>query len=135
MPHVVVEYSANIAAEADIPGLLQAIARTIRQADVFPVAGIRVRALEYRDYVIADDDPDYAFVAITARVAKGRPEADRRRTFDAVFEAVKAHLKPVNVRKFVALSLDVEEFGDRLAYKDNRLHEKFGTKPFAQTVG
>jgi len=30
--------------------------------------------------------------------------------------------------------MDVEAFGDRLAYKQNRLHEKFGARPFAQPV-
>ena len=134
MPNVVVEYSDNIRADADIPGLLKAIAAAVIASDVFPTAGIRVRAHACEDYVIADGDPSYAFVSIAARVARGRPEADRKRAFDAVFEAVKAHLEPVDRKWTLAISMDVEEFGDRLAYKQNRLHEKFGTKPFAKAA-
>ena len=134
MPNVVVEYSENIRADADIPGLLKAIARAVIDADVFPTAGIRVRAHPCEDYVIADDDPSYAFVSIGARIARGRPEADRKKAFDAVFEAVKTHLAPVDLKWTLAISMDVEEYGDRMAYKQNRLHEKFGTKPFAKAA-
>ncbi len=134
MPNVVVEYTDNIKAEADIPGLLKIIAQTVitAGAGVFPTAGIRVRAIELKDYVIADGDPDYAFVSITARVAKGRSDEDKARTFGAVWEAVKAHLAPVDAKRILAINMDVEEFGERLAYKQNRLHERFGTKPAAK---
>ena len=137
MPQVTVEYSGNIRGDADIQGLLETIAATILTAGngVFPKAAVKVRAIGYDDYVVADGDPNNAFVSINVRVARGRPEEDKRRTFDAVFEAVKAYLKPVDERWTLALSMDVEEFADRLAYKQNRLHEKFGTKPFAKTVG
>jgi 5-carboxymethyl-2-hydroxymuconate isomerase len=134
VPNVLVEYTGNLKAEADIPGLLRIIARTIIEAGegVFPTAGIRVRALEVKDYVIADDDPEYAFVSITVRVARGRPEDVKKRTFGAVWEAVKAHLALVTARRLMAINMDVEEFGERLAYKQNSLHEKFGTRPFAR---
>ncbi len=134
MPNVVVEYSANIAAEADIPGLVKAIAETVIAADFAPTAGIRVRAYRCDDYFIADGKPEYAFVSINARLAKGRPEADKQRAFDAVFKAVKAHLEPIDRKFLLAISMDVEEFGERLAYKQNRIHEKFGTKPFAKAA-
>ena len=136
MPHVVVEYSANITNDADIPGLLKVIASTVIEAGrgAFPAAGIRVRAIRYDDYVIADGDPSYAFVQITATVAAGRSAEDKIRTFDAVFEAAKTHLKPVDDKWLLALAMDVGEFGERLAYKQNRLHQKFGTKPFAQAA-
>ena len=136
MPHVVVEYSGNIKGEADIPGLLWRIQKTILDVGGgdFPVAALRLRAREYEDYVIADGDPDYAFVCINIRVAKGRPEELKKRTFDAVFAAVKDHLKPVYDSRVMGLSMDVEEFGERLAYKASRLHEKFGTTPFAKAA-
>ena len=134
MPNILVEYSANIRAEADIPGLLKRIAGAVQTAGggLFPLAGVRVRAVGYEDCLVGDGDPEHAFVLIGVKVARGRSEADRRRTFDAVFEQVKAHLKPVSDRRMLAISMDVEEFGDRLAYKQNPLHERFGTKPFAK---
>ena len=136
MPNIVVEYSADIAADADIPGLLKTIAQTVIEVGqgAFPLAAVRVRAYRADDYVIGDGDPSYAFVNINVRVARGRPEEDKVRTFDAVWTAVKAHLGPADRRWTLAIAMDVEEFGDRLAYKQNRLHEKFGTKPFVQAA-
>jgi 5-carboxymethyl-2-hydroxymuconate isomerase len=131
MPNVVVEYSANIAADADIPGLCRTIAETIIAADLVPVAGIRVRAYRCDDYFIADGKPEYGFVSLTAKLARGRPEEDVRRCFDEVFKAVKAHLAPADNKWVLALSMDVEAHGERIAYKQNRIHELFGTKPFA----
>ena len=136
MPNIVVEYSANIAQDADVPGLLKTIAATVIEAGqgAFAMAAVRVRAYRAEDFVIGDGDASYAFVNVTVRLAKGRPEADRVRTFDAVWAAVKAHLDPVDRKWTLAISMDVEEFGDRMAYKQNRLHEKFGTKPFAKVM-
>ncbi len=51
-----------------------------------------------------------------------------------MFKAVKAHLEPIDRKFLLAISMDVEEFGERLAYKQNRIHEKFGTKPFAKAA-
>ena len=136
MPNVVVEYTDNIRAEADIPGLLKAIADTIQSAGqgAIPIAAVRIRAIELHDWYMGDGKPEYAFVNLTVKLAKGRPEEDKVRTFNAVWEVVKAHLKPVDESRVLAISMDVEEFGDRLAYKQNRLHELFGTKPFAKVM-
>jgi 5-carboxymethyl-2-hydroxymuconate isomerase len=136
MPNIVVEYSGNIAEDADIPRLLKAITTTVIEAGqgAFAVAAVRARAYRADDFSIGDGDPSYAFVNITVRVAAGRPEADKARTFNAVWEAVKAHLDPVDRKWTLAISMDVEEFADRMAYKQNRIHEKLGTRPFAQTV-
>ncbi len=134
MPNMVVEYSANIKAMADIPGLLKKMVDAAIAADVFPVAGIRARAYCCEDYIVGDGQPEYAFVSISARIARGRAEADKQRAFDAVWAAVKTHLDPVDKAFTLAISMDVEEFGDRLAYKQNRLHEKFGTRPFAKAA-
>ena len=136
MPNIVVEYTDNIRAEADIPGLLRTMADTVQAAGqgAFPLAAVRIRAIELKDYIIGDGKPEYAFVNISVKLAKGRPEEDKTRTFGAVWEAVKAHLKPVDESRVLAISMDVEEFGDRIAYKQNRLHELFGTKPFAKVI-
>ena len=136
MPNITVEYSANIADDAAVPALCRLIAATVVEAGqgAFAVAAVRVRAYRADDYCIADGDPSNAFVNITVRLAKGRPEAERARTFGAVWEAVKAHLEPVDRKWTLALSMDVEELGDRTAYKRNRIHEKHGTRPFAQVI-
>src|SRR5450631_2492572 len=93
MPHITVEYTANLKPEADIPGLLAKINGVmIAQDGVFPVGGIRSRAVELADYRVADGGADDAFVHVTVKIGAGRDEAVKKRTFDALFETIRAHL-------------------------------------------
>src|SRR5262249_29148237 len=73
MPHITVEYTANLKPEADIPGLLAKINDVlIAQNGVFPVGGIRSRAIELSDFRIADGAADDAFVHVTVKIGAGR---------------------------------------------------------------
>ena len=54
MPHLIVEYSANLERDVDIPRLVAAVHAAALETGVFPIGGIRTRA-ERRDiYQVAD---------------------------------------------------------------------------------
>jgi len=46
---------------------------------VFPTGGIRSRAVELKDYAIADSAADYAFVHATLKIARAAPKRKRRK--------------------------------------------------------
>jgi 5-carboxymethyl-2-hydroxymuconate isomerase len=120
MPHCQVEYTGNIRADADIPGLLAKIAAKYRDSDgVFPVAGVRVRAIELHDYVVNAGDPEDAFVHALCVIAPGRSEAFQRRFFGELFAILKAHLAPIAERRTLGLSLDVHVGTEAGAFKYN----------------
>ena len=48
MPHLIVEYSANLERDVDIPRLVAAVHAAALETGVFPIGGIRTRA-ERRD--------------------------------------------------------------------------------------
>ena len=126
MPHVIVEYTANIRAEAGIAALLKTVNDTlIAQAGVFPIGGIRSRAIELADYRMADGAADYAFVHITLKIGAGRDAATKKRTCDALFEAVKAHFADLYARRLLALSMELYEFDEGGTYKHNNVHARF----------
>ena len=56
MPHFILEYSANIKDELNLDGLFKALNETAMETGVFPLGGIRFRALRCDDYLIADAD-------------------------------------------------------------------------------
>ena len=63
MAHLIYEYTANLASEADMPALLRKSNQAlIAQAGVFPIGGIRSRAIRLDDWCMADGEADYAFV-------------------------------------------------------------------------
>lgn len=126
MPHIIVEYTANLADEARIPVLLYTLHDVlIAQNGVFPTGGIRSRALRLDEYRMADGAADDAFVHITLKIGAGRDEAVKRRACDALFEAVKAHFAELYARRYLALSMELIEFNENGSYKHNNVHVRF----------
>jgi 5-carboxymethyl-2-hydroxymuconate isomerase len=126
MPHITVEYTANLKPEADIAALLAKInAVLIAQGGVFPIGGIRSRAIELADYRIADGAADDAFVHVTVKIGAGRDKVLKKRTFDALFEAIKKHFAALYAKRNLALSMEIAEFSEAGTYKHNNIHARF----------
>lgn len=126
MAHAIVEWTDNLEGEADIPGLLALIAAEMRGADgVFPWGGIRVRGIKLTDYVIADGRGDDAFVNITIKMGAGRSAEFKARFFTGLFDKVKMHFADLYERRYLALSLYVEEADDQGSFKHNNIHKRF----------
>ena len=126
MPHIVIEYTANLGAQARIPELLKTVNQTmIAQDGVFPTGGIRSRALRLDDYRMADGAADDAFVHVTLKIGSGRSEAVKKQVCDALFDAVKAHFAELYEKRYLALSLEIVEFSETGSYKHNNVHSRF----------
>lgn len=125
MAHATVEWTANLEGEADIQGLLELIAAAMRDSGIFPWGGIRVRAVRLDDYVIADGKEDDAFINITVKMGAGRSPDVKREFFSALFEKIKAHLAGLYARRYLALSLYVEEADEVGSFKHNNIHQRF----------
>jgi 5-carboxymethyl-2-hydroxymuconate isomerase len=125
MPHFLVEYTDNIKAEARIPELLRKANRVfIAQNGVFPLGGIRSRAIELKDYAVADCADDYAFVHCSLKIGSGRTPEQKHKAFEELFAMLKEHFREIyNARPF-ALSMEVGEFSEGGTYKYNNLHER-----------
>ncbi len=126
MPHLVIEYTANIAADADIPGLLRkANAALIAQGDVIPIGGVRSRAIRLTEYRVADGEADYAFVHATLKMGAGRSAETRKKLGDELFAVIKAHFAGLYARRYLALSMEIAEFDEAGTWKHNNIHARF----------
>jgi 5-carboxymethyl-2-hydroxymuconate isomerase len=127
MPQFILEYTDNIKTEADIPALLKKVNDTIigQEGGVFPPGGTRSRAIELKDYRIADGAEDYAFVHVTFKIGAGRTEAQKKQVCDDLFEMMKAHFAPLFARRYLALSMELYEYDERGTYKHNNIHARF----------
>jgi len=126
MAHATVEWTDNLDGTFDRAGLLALIAQDMRDraGGVFPVGGIRVRAIRLTEYVIADGQgPDDAFINIDVKMGAGRSAEFRKVYFDALFERVSHYLEPVFTARPLALSLYVEEAE---GWKRNTIHKRLG---------
>jgi 5-carboxymethyl-2-hydroxymuconate isomerase len=123
MPHIVIEYSANLREQIDFPRLLEAVHARAIATGVFPQGGVRTRAYEAQHYRIADAHPDNAFVHLLLKVGHGRDLETRRRACEAVFAAACEQLAELYERIPLAISLEMQEIDPVLTLKKNNLHQ------------
>ena len=129
MPHLNIEYTANLEAVADMGALCKTLAATLvalRNDDngpLFPVAGTRVMAWPAPHFAVADGQPDRAFIYLNLRITAGRSDALKKRAGDAVLASANAHLDAVFARQAVGLTLQIDEGAPVYEGKRNNLAE------------
>jgi 5-carboxymethyl-2-hydroxymuconate isomerase len=124
VPHLTVEYSANLEPRLEVMRLLAVVHAAALSTGMVEIGGVRTRA-ERRDlYIVADGDPANAFVAINARVGAGRDDATRANFAETVFKAATEFLEPIYRITPLAISLDVSEIEPVGSMKRNNLHAR-----------
>jgi 5-carboxymethyl-2-hydroxymuconate isomerase len=132
LPHLIVEYSANIEDRIALDALLDKLHTCALATGVFPLGGLRIRAHRADRYRIADKAAENGFVHLTALIGHGRPLDVQQRAGEQLFAVVTEHLESLYDESPLALSLNVQEFHPVLNFKKNNLHEhvkRRGGKP------
>ncbi|HEY2020969.1 5-carboxymethyl-2-hydroxymuconate Delta-isomerase [Paraburkholderia sp.] len=129
MPHLTLEYSANLADPQRVGELCNALAQCLdaqreNGERIYPLGGIRVRALRCEQYCIADGRPDAAFLHANLKIGAGRSDAVKQATGDALFALIKQRFAPEFERHGLALSLEINEFSEAGTWKHNNLHAR-----------
>jgi len=121
MPHVFVEYSANVADHTPVEKLVDAMHTAIIETDIGPLAGIRTRGLPREDFEIADRHPDNMFVAVTVRIGPGRTVEVKKACVSDMIEALKGHLATLCETQPIALSVELQEIDAEFRTNHNNL--------------
>jgi 5-carboxymethyl-2-hydroxymuconate isomerase len=123
MPHFHVDYSANLEERLEISGLLAVLRDTAMETGVFPLAGIRIRATACDHWIIADGNPDHAFLDISIRLRAGRsPEAKKQAT-EHIFAAAEAFCADVMATSSFMLSLEMRDIDPELSPKASSIRK------------
>ena len=126
MPHIVIEYTANVEADARITELMRVLSNVlIRHADIFPPGGIRTRAIRLDRYCMADGAEDGAFIHVAFRIKAGRPKAVTGPICAELFAALRAHMADVFARRYLGLTLELTEFDTHGFHVENNMHARF----------
>ncbi|WP_047984418.1 5-carboxymethyl-2-hydroxymuconate Delta-isomerase [Ornithinibacillus californiensis] len=124
MPHITVEYTDNLKKDGDFTGLLKKINETLI-SEGFPIGGIRSRAIELKDYCVADGKgKDDSFVHVTLKIGAGRTEVVKKAACDHLFDVLENHLEKQFANRYLALSLELAEF-TYPTYKKNNIHQRY----------
>lgn len=124
MPHLSIEYSANLDSVSDIAALCRALHTALLQTGLFELGAIRVRALRCADYAIADLLPKNSFADLRLRIGQGRSHDEKHKTGEVIFAAATAHFAPQLASPHFALSLGISEIDARLSWKKNAIHPR-----------
>ena len=128
MPHLTVEYSANLEGRTDLDALCAALLDTVLATGLFKVGAVRVRALRADHYAIADRLPENAFIDLNLRIGKGRSAEEKKRTGEAIFATVTDFLAPLFATPHFALTLEIREIDAELSWKKNAIHPRLRGK-------
>jgi 5-carboxymethyl-2-hydroxymuconate isomerase len=123
MPHFHIDYSPNLEARLDIAGLCRVIRDAAVQTGVFPLAGIRVRATACTHVVMADGNPDHAFLDLSVRLRGGRSLEARRAATQTIFAAMEAYCAQVMRTSSLMLSMEMRDIDPELSPKASSIRD------------
>jgi 5-carboxymethyl-2-hydroxymuconate isomerase len=123
MPHFTLEYSANLDARVDMARVVEVVRKAALETGIFPLGGIRVRAVRCEHYAIADGNKDLGFLAMVLRLGEGRDLAARKKAGEHIFQALSTFLDPVFAGSKFALSFDMQINDKETSWKRNNIHE------------
>ena len=134
MPHVTIQYTANLDPEANVGVLCATLAEVIcAQRDgsgqrVFPIGGTRVLAYPAAVFAVADGAPDRAFVYLNVRIAPGRAAPLVAATGEALMAAVRSHFAGLFASRPLGITLQIDEGAPSFDAKHSNLHPLFAAK-------
>jgi 5-carboxymethyl-2-hydroxymuconate isomerase len=132
MPHVNIQYSANLGAEAAMDALCFNLAEVlVAQRDdkgerVFPIGGTRVLAYPAPHFAVGDGQGDRAFVYLQVRIAPGRERALVTAAGEAMMATVRSHFAGLFAAgRPIGITLQIDEGAPVFDAKHSTLHPLF----------
>lgn len=128
MPHLTIEYSANLEAAVDFDALCVALQGVLLASGLFELGALRVRARPCPHFSIADRLPENSFADMILRIGAGRSDAEKVVVGRALMACAETHFAPQLARPHFALSLEVQEISALLSWKTNAIHPRLRIK-------
>ena len=123
MPHLMIDYSANVEPDVDIGGLCNTLRYVAASIDAFPLAGVKVRAVRVEHYAIADGNPEHGFIDISVRIREGRDMETKQNAAQKIFDAANEFVADVMRRRSLALSLELRDIDAALSPKSGSIRK------------
>lgn len=129
MPHFQIDYSANPESRLDIPDLCAALRYVAVDTGFFPATGVRIRATACTHVVIADGNPDHAFLDLSVRLRGGRDLDARRKTTATIFAAAETFCAEMMATSSLMLSMKMRDIDPELSPKASSIRDHLPGDP------
>jgi len=124
MPRIAVQYSPQLDDSHDMSALCHALSEAIIETNLFPIAGIRVRAFRADHESVADRHPENAFTAMQMYVGAGRTLEELQRAGAHIYAAAEAFFADRLAGPHFMLSMEIFENNADLSWKRNTVHPR-----------
>jgi 5-carboxymethyl-2-hydroxymuconate isomerase len=124
MPHVIVEYSANIEADIAPQRLVEEIHSAAITSGIAEPVAVRTRLVRRDDYRVGDGAPENAFVHIDIRARKGRTPEQRKAMVQAIYDQANRTLDHVFKARPLALTVEIHEIDPDTRLLRNGMRER-----------
>ena len=122
MAHFIYEYSANLPADQlDMTGLMAKMHKAADESGVFPLAGLRSRAIRCEEFRVGDGNPDNSFVNLSIKVGRGRDLDTRMDIGQTLFDILIEHLQPVFDSRGLAVSFEMRQLEEHVKFNNKNI--------------
>ena len=122
MAHFIYEYSANLPADQlDMPGLMAKMHKAADDSGIFPLAGLRSRAMRCEEFRVGDGNPDNGFVNLSIKVGRGRDLDTRMGIGQMLFDILIEHLQPVFDSRGLAVSFEMRQLEEHVKFNKKNI--------------
>ena len=122
MAHFIYEYSANLPAELlDLAGLMEKMHQAAADSGVFPLAGIRSRAMRCDEFRVGDGSPNNGFLNLSIKLGRGRDLDTRMGIGQTLFDILIEHLQPVFDSQGLAVSFEMRELEEHVKFNKKNI--------------
>jgi 5-carboxymethyl-2-hydroxymuconate isomerase len=132
MPHLRIDYSANLEAHLHFTGLCKALAvqlaalRDKEGRDLYPLVGTRVLAYPAPHHAVAGGRDGFGFIYLNLRVTPGRSEELIKATGDALMAIVQAQCAPLLAAHPVGITFNIDQVAPSYVGNFNNLASHVG---------
>ena len=120
MPHLVLEYTANVPDRPDFRRVLLDLHDALAATGLFDRKDLKSRALRHDVFAVADGAEDRPFVALSVAILEGRPEETKAAVSEAALDVlVRAFPRLVDAGRG-AISVEVRDL-HRASYRRVRV--------------
>lgn len=118
MPHLTLEYTANLDAWASDSGLLLSLHRLLGSAAGIKIENCKSRWRMAEEWVVGDGEGASAFVHLDLRFLEGKPLSVKQAVGAGALELLRAHFAPASEGLNLQITVEVHDIQKATYFKD-----------------
>ncbi len=109
MPHLVLEYSANVPDPPDFGAVLERLHRAMTTAGPFDLANVKSRVVRRDGFRVAEGAPERSFVHLNVAVLAGRDAETLRATANALLAVLQDSFSRAHAEGRCDITVEIRE--------------------------